>query len=1156
MKAFAEKFFAYPYQVAYEDAEMVLYGANGKHGLFKAVGRTSFTGSLRNSSAYALELLARLVSQQTNPHSYAVFLGVAQTIDEKGLEAMRLNDHLKHSHDLSTKEAALKFINLLKSAPAPRGAQLKVERKVVTLREAKEAAAAAVGSANSFSSNQQAEAVDLDSSIGTSIGERRTSSAPSSNAELTTTSSSVGQSNDPNDGDTKSQHGESTLSVPQPDCLQPSSSSVSSTGGYGNSTRLRGSGSISISITVEGEESKSESKPEKSEKSEKSSSFRSALRSLTNRLFNRESRESLVKKAVIKDELFGRDLSQIIEGASKPGAIQYMDERGIPKFLTQILDYISATPEVLNMEGLFRTPAAPEGLVELKQLINAGETLAPSEWDPHALTGIVKQWLRELPTPLVPFELYEPLIDAFKSGDAPLVRQLLGSISEPALTILRNMIACLCKVASASAVNGMNEQSLCIIMAPNLFRPKVQVYAKVIQDMPATIGVLQLAMRDHNSGVYIGDAEKIHAVTAATTGTIMGATMKISSSVGANLAAQAGGPSSSTRSSRANIYATTRVPASPSSVKSMGNQSSKSLMTSPDFFSSPDAAETASTRGTISPGTPHPQHTFVVNTSETTQEQLPPDVLAAISAATSATAANLAKAGATLGTHQNHHLLNVSSANTMRRMRHTAVGFAGAGSAGVQPHHSSAFAFRSPHAGVGLHTRAGSAMNPNPLTSQTSLNSSQPGLTTADLDTTGPQRDESVAVEAGSLPRTASFADASEAQTRTDSGSLVLPAFNRPASLSLSSRSRKPIALEAAAAAAAAASVSIQDFADDVPTPNRLPEAKGEPRAGTTQPSPDPTAFTFTTLPSESRPRDDSLSSTPAIEAPVLSKVMSLPQQPVPNVPEGPAPLPKSSSFDSSKQHRDSLGETPKKMSSVPAPLPESDAEGTGQTSSISTQAAPQAFTVAGYSFDDDDDEVPPPPPPPGIQIDCFGNPCTLDASSSLLDSRDGNATTVVSLASHGQHSTASPMRRGSSLGRRGSRIRPEADYPQSPDQELAPGWAEFVDVSGAKYFYHAASNAASWIRPCLANKHLVQLQPKVRSRRPTALAVAYPNAAAEALQQYKQAGGEALYEDEDDGEDAKPNSMPANPSTLSQTGGGTDSQCALVACSQPSATE
>jgi len=67
---------------------------------------------------------------------------------------------------------------------------------------------------------------------------------------------------------------------------------------------------------------------------------------------------------------------------------------------------------------------------------------------------------------------------------------------------------------------------------------------------------------------------------------------------------------------------------------------------------------------------------------------------------------------------------------------------------------------------------------------------------------------------------------------------------------------------------------------------------------------------------------------------------------------------------------------------------------------------------------------------------------------------------------------------------------------------------------------------------------------------------VAYPNAAAEALQQYKQAGGEALYEDEDDGEDAKPNSMPANPSTLSQTGGGTDSQCALVACSQPSATE
>lgn len=91
------------------------------------------------------------------------------------------------------------------------------------------------------------------------------------------------------------------------------------------------------------------------------------------------------------------------------------------------------------------------------------------------------------------------------------------------------------------------------------------------------------------------------------------------------------------------------------------------------------------------------------------------------------------------------------------------------------------------------------------------------------------------------------------------------------------------------------------------------------------------------------------------------------------------------------------------------------------------------AYDVAAYN-PEEDDEPPPPPPPP---------------------MRWRRQTVARSLASDG-----APLPIQAELG---------GDH--GPEEEpLEPGWMEFRDVAGARYYFNESLNAASWIRPCRSN--------------------------------------------------------------------------------------
>ncbi|NXW63847.1 RHG15 protein, partial [Eurystomus gularis] len=104
-------------------------------------------------------------------------------------------------------------------------------------------------------------------------------------------------------------------------------------------------------------------------------------------------------------------------------------------------------------------------------------SLADPEWsDVHVVTGALKLFLRELPEPLVPYELFEPFIEAVKLPDprAQVERAaaLVRSLPPANYATLRYLLAHLCRVTEHVDVNRMTRQNIGIVFGPTLLRPE------------------------------------------------------------------------------------------------------------------------------------------------------------------------------------------------------------------------------------------------------------------------------------------------------------------------------------------------------------------------------------------------------------------------------------------------------------------------------------------------------------------------------------------------------------------------------------------------------------------------------------------------------------------------------------------------------------
>ncbi|XP_033896782.2 rho GTPase-activating protein 44-like isoform X10 [Acipenser ruthenus] len=127
----------------------------------------------------------------------------------------------------------------------------------------------------------------------------------------------------------------------------------------------------------------------------------------------------------------------------------------------------------MQEEGLFRVAPSASKLKKLKASLDCG-VLDVQEYsaDPHAIAGALKSYLRELPEPLMTFELYDEWIQASNIQDQDKRLQALLNACEQLpkanANNLRYLIKFLAKLTEYQDSNKMTPGNIAIVLGPNL----------------------------------------------------------------------------------------------------------------------------------------------------------------------------------------------------------------------------------------------------------------------------------------------------------------------------------------------------------------------------------------------------------------------------------------------------------------------------------------------------------------------------------------------------------------------------------------------------------------------------------------------------------------------------------------------------------------
>jgi len=196
-------------------------------------------------------------------------------------------------------------------------------------------------------------------------------------------------------------------------------------------------------------------------------------------------REKRVKKTKKKNRdfnLFGGDLKTAVERGQG---------KDVPRVCFETIEYLKKNG--LMEPGLFRV----SGNTDLMQLIK--EQYSNSEevklTDVHDAAGVLKQYLRKLPEPLIPFSHYGEFIrvgtlspkDPTRNGK---LRELLSRLPKVNFALLTYLMRFLKEVSKNSDVNKMTPDNIAIVFAPNLLRAKVETTTSMMVEMPISIGLI------------------------------------------------------------------------------------------------------------------------------------------------------------------------------------------------------------------------------------------------------------------------------------------------------------------------------------------------------------------------------------------------------------------------------------------------------------------------------------------------------------------------------------------------------------------------------------------------------------------------------------------------------------------------------------------
>ncbi|XP_050955133.1 unconventional myosin-IXAb isoform X3 [Labeo rohita] len=172
------------------------------------------------------------------------------------------------------------------------------------------------------------------------------------------------------------------------------------------------------------------------------------------------------------------------------------DERAVPLVVEKLINYIEM--HGLYTEGIYRKSGSTNKIKELKQGLDTdANSVNLDDYNIHVIASVLKQWLRDLPNPLMTFELYEEFLRAMGLQDKREVVQgvysVIDQLSRTHLSTLERLIFHLVRISFQEETNRMSANALAIVFAPCILRcPDTTDPLQSVRDISKTTACVEL----------------------------------------------------------------------------------------------------------------------------------------------------------------------------------------------------------------------------------------------------------------------------------------------------------------------------------------------------------------------------------------------------------------------------------------------------------------------------------------------------------------------------------------------------------------------------------------------------------------------------------------------------------------------------------------
>ncbi|XP_038048605.1 phosphatidylinositol 3-kinase regulatory subunit alpha-like isoform X2 [Patiria miniata] len=209
---------------------------------------------------------------------------------------------------------------------------------------------------------------------------------------------------------------------------------------------------------------------------------------------NGNQRKSSVEYLSINESAFGSDLRE-----------QFPLSQPAPTIVIKCIEAIEH--HGLELQGLYRLPCSMAEINEVKnQFVANPEAVDLSRvTNVHCITGVLKRYLRELPNPVIEFEMYDTFMSANLEPKESLritnLRECVSQMECHHHSTLAYIMAHLCRICQLTAANNIHAKHLASVFCHMLLRPPHKKIMHVIHNTEAQKRLLATLIEEGEWGV-------------------------------------------------------------------------------------------------------------------------------------------------------------------------------------------------------------------------------------------------------------------------------------------------------------------------------------------------------------------------------------------------------------------------------------------------------------------------------------------------------------------------------------------------------------------------------------------------------------------------------------------------------------------------------